>query len=300
MARERIKKILKLIFKILITILAVYVVIRKIDVGQTLKVISQVNLLWLIPALILYNASKSVGAFRLKKLLECIKIPLPNILSLKLCYIGMFYNLFLPGGIGGDGYKVYLVNKHYKKTPLKLIVAATLLDRISGLVALIFLALVVYNFTSMSYTLMDMRINALIYFSIAACFPIFYLVFKWMFKSFRSAFVVSNMQSLALQVIQVVAALFILYGLGIDENLEDYLGLFLVSSVVAVLPFTIGGVGARELVFIFGYSYLPIDKNVAVAFSVLFFVITALSSLTGVLFNVTEREFSVNNRTWNQ
>ena len=60
--------------------------------------------------------------------------------------------------------------------------------------------------------------------------------------------------------------------------------LFLLSSAVAVLPFTIGGVGARELVFIFGANYLLIDKNTAVAFSILFFVITAISSFTGILF----------------
>jgi len=28
----------------------------------------------------------------------------------------MFYNLFLPGGIGGDGYKIYLLNKLSNKS----------------------------------------------------------------------------------------------------------------------------------------------------------------------------------------
>jgi len=60
--------------------------------------------------------------------------------------------------------------------------------------------------------------------------------------------------------------------------------LFLLSSAIAVLPFTIGGIGARELVFIFGADYLFIDKNTAVAFSILFFVITAISSFTGIFF----------------
>jgi uncharacterized membrane protein YbhN (UPF0104 family) len=60
--------------------------------------------------------------------------------------------------------------------------------------------------------------------------------------------------------------------------------LFLLSSVVAVLPFTIGGIGARELVFIFGADYLLIDKNTAVAFSILFFIITAVSSLSGIFY----------------
>ena len=64
----------------------------------------------------------------------------------------------------------------------------------------------------------------------------------------------------------------------------EYMTLFLLSSVVAVIPFTIGGIGARELVFIFGADYLLIDKNTAVAFSILFFVITAVSSFTGIFY----------------
>jgi uncharacterized membrane protein YbhN (UPF0104 family) len=56
--------------------------------------------------------------------------------------------------------------------------------------------------------------------------------------------------------------------------------------VVAVLPFTVGGVGARELVMIMGYTYLPINPNSAVAFSLLFFLITALSSFLGAFLQV--------------
>jgi uncharacterized membrane protein YbhN (UPF0104 family) len=74
-----------------------------------------------------------------------------------------------------------------------------------------------------------------------------------------------------------------LFALSINGNLVDYLTLFLISSVVSVLPITIGGVGARELVFLFGYKFLEIDKTASVSFTLLFFLITAFSSLPGVL-----------------
>jgi uncharacterized membrane protein YbhN (UPF0104 family) len=64
----------------------------------------------------------------------------------------------------------------------------------------------------------------------------------------------------------------------------DYLSLFMASSVVAVLPITIGGIGARELVFILGHQWLPVDQEKAVAFSFLFFLVTAFSSLSGLIF----------------
>ncbi len=57
------------------------------------------------------------------------------------------------------------------------------------------------------------------------------------------------------------------------------------SSVVAVLPFTIGGVGARELVFLYGYQYLEIDKPTAIAFTILFFASTAITALLGIFYS---------------
>jgi len=50
-------------------------------------------------------------------------------------YIGMFYNLFLPGSVGGDAYKVFLLHEQGVGRTKPLILA-TLLDRLSGLAML--------------------------------------------------------------------------------------------------------------------------------------------------------------------
>jgi hypothetical protein len=55
--------------------------------------------------------------------------------------------------------------------------------------------------------------------------------------------------------------------------------------MVAVIPFTIGGVGARELVFVYAGQLLQVDIEKAVAFSLIFFLITACSSLAGAFFD---------------
>lgn len=84
----------------------------------------------------------------------------------------------------------------------------------------------------------------------------------------------------------MVAAYFILIALGIDQKILEYQFVFLLSSIVAVLPLTIGGVGARELVFIYSHEYIGIDKNAAVAFSLIFFLISAISSLFGAFLKI--------------
>lgn len=72
--------------------------------------------------------------------------------------------------------------------------------------------------------------------------------------------------------------------MGVGDQYIPYLFVFLVSSTVSVLPLTIGGVGARELVFVLAHDYVGIDQNVAVAFSLLFFLISMLTSLFGLFF----------------
>jgi len=295
MAGEQTKRILKLVLKMALTAGAIYIVIQKIDIKATLQTIGKLDVLWVMPAFFLYNISKMIGALRLQVFLRQIRMSISNKLSIKLCYIGMFYNLFLPGGIGGDGYKVFLLQRNFPGQPLRLVIAATLLDRISGLVSLLFLAFLMFNFTSGVEKLGQLWLYACLIACIVLCFPAFYLLYHLFFKSFVGGFWTTNLQSLTLQIIQVVAAFLILLSLNIQDHYLDYLGLFLVSSVVAVLPFTIGGIGARELVFIFGYEYLPIEKNTAVAFSLVFFLISALSSLLGAMVSAKSADFHVPN-----
>src|SRR5260370_40827739 len=79
--------------------------------------------------------SKLFSALRLNIYFRSIHIHLPEWANIKLYWLGMFYNLFLPGSISGDAYKVILLkrkfNTSYKKTS-----AAVLMDRFSGLLAL--------------------------------------------------------------------------------------------------------------------------------------------------------------------
>jgi glycosyltransferase 2 family protein len=115
-------------------------VISKIDLNETKNTLLSANPFWLLVSLIFFNVSKWISAIRLNGFFRIAGLNLTFRYNLILYYVGMFYNLFLPGGIGGDGFKVYLLNRNFK-APVRTLIGATLLDRINGLVALIFLAL---------------------------------------------------------------------------------------------------------------------------------------------------------------
>lgn len=269
-----------------LTGLALFLVFRKIDTEQLWQITKTIHWLWLVPAVFTFVLSKLFTAFRLNLYFKNIGLIISEKLNIKLYLIGMFYNLFLPGGIGGDGYKVYLLNKHYQ-TFVKSLVKASLLDRLGGLVAIVFLLLVLIIPVNLTLPFAS-QIPWELMVGIAALlvFPAFWLIQKLLFKAFLPSFWKANAWSMAGQLAQLVCAWFILKSLGVTENFLAYQLVFLLSSIVAVLPLTIGGVGARELVFVYAHTYAGIDEAIAVAFSLIFFLITALVSLTGSMISI--------------
>ncbi len=278
---KSIGKKLKTALKLLLTGLAIFLVFRKIDTDQLWEITKSIHWPWLIPALVLFVLSKVFTALRLNLYFRNIGLNISEKLNFKLYLIGMFYNLFLPGGIGGDGYKIYLLNKQFK-TSVKSLVQASLLDRLGGLVAIVFLLLLLILPVDLNLPF-DSQIpwEVLVTISAILVFPVFWLVQFFFFKSFLLSFIKSNLWSIVGQISQLICAIFILLALGINEKFMAYQLVFLLSSIVAVLPLTIGGVGARELVFIYAHSYAGIEEATAVAFSLIFFLITALVSLCG-------------------
>jgi uncharacterized membrane protein YbhN (UPF0104 family) len=240
----------------------------------------------LIPAVLLFVASKVFTAFRLNLYFKNIGLQISESQNWLLYLIGMFYNLFLPGGIGGDGYKVYLLNKHFK-TPVKKLVQSALLDRLGGLVAIVFLLFGLFLIVDIQLEFLQGGLwNTLMLAGLVLTIPAFWLAQKLLFQDFLPSFWPANVWSFAGQIAQLICAWFILRAFGITENILAYQLVFLLSSIVAVLPLTIGGVGARELVFIYAHEYAGIEETAAVAFSLIFFLISAAVSFAGAFVKV--------------
>lgn len=283
---KRLGNQLKTILKLVLTCFALYLVFRKIDVTQLFLIVKTLHWIWLIPAVFLFVLSKVATALRLNLYFKNIGLQISESQNWRLYLIGMFYNLFLPGGIGGDGYKVYLLNKHFK-TPIKKLVQVALLDRLGGLVAIVFLLFGLFLVVDVRLEFLESKLwNGSMLLGLAVTIPAFWILQKLFFKDFLPSFWSSNVWSFAGQIAQLIGAWFILMALGIDENILAYQLVFLHSSIVAVLPLTIGGVGARELVFVYAHTYAGIEETVAVAFSLLFFLISAGVSLVGAFVKV--------------
>ncbi|MEX6688549.1 lysylphosphatidylglycerol synthase transmembrane domain-containing protein [Danxiaibacter flavus] len=275
--RQHTKSALKLLLKIGVTAACLWYVSRKIDWSKSWETIQRSDSLWLMVAVIFFTASKVVSSLRLNIYFKNIGLYLSQTLNLKLSWLGMYYNLFLPGGIGGDAYKVILLNRHYNQSA-KLLTAAVLLDRISGLVGLGILAVIYYwfVFNGEQYP----------WLLVAAILPgiiVYYFVVKKFFPSFISSFWSTFWIGLLVQGLQVVCVYCLMTALHLHEHHTPYILIFLLSSIIAVLPFTIGGLGAREVVFLWGSNQFLLNRDEAVCISLLFYLITVLVSLAGII-----------------
>lgn len=272
----KIKKIGINLLKLGFSVGAIWWVMSKISFKEVLGVFSKANIYYLVAAFILLVISFIFSAFRQNLSFRNTGAHISQSLNIKLFWLGMFYNLFLPGGIGGDGYKVYLVNK-YRRNGLKKNIGTMLVNRIAGLVAIGMITVVLYYLSGL-----HIPYGKGVWIAIPMIYLFYLVVLKYFFKSFLNIHAGLFWWSLALQGMQFISAIMILSAFHQTSNLFDYLFLFFVSAIATALPITIGGIGAREMVFLIGAKTLGLDNELCIALSIMFFLLSAIISFGGL------------------
>jgi hypothetical protein len=161
---------------------------------------------------------------------------------------------------------------------IKVSVGSVLMDRIGGVTALVVLALLFIPFTNL-YDQYGWVTYAGVPLAIIGFIGII-LIFMPRLKGIAGKLLG---WSFLVQIFQVLAVLLILGAFNIKNDQPAYLFIFLVSSVAAMLPISVGGIGIRELVFLSISNYLSLDQKVAVAISLTFYLITVLGSSLGAI-----------------
>jgi uncharacterized membrane protein YbhN (UPF0104 family) len=278
---EKQRKGLTTALKVIISALLMYFIFTKIDFKEVVTILGSAKPFWLLAALSLFIISKVFNAFRLNLYFHAIDVPLTQRSNLKLYALGMFYNLFLPGGIGGDAYKGYIVRKKFQ-VGTKKVVGVLLLDRLSGMLLILVYACA---FAALVHIRIFRGLEWLFWVAIPVGILTFWMINKKWFPYALPVFWESFGYSALLQAIQLGATFCIIKALGITGNLLAYLFIFMISSIVSVIPLTIGGVGSREVTFLYGAKWLQLDANTAIGISFVFFLITALVSFLGIWFH---------------
>lgn len=273
-------RFLKLLLKIGITVICFWYISTKIDFGLALNAFLKADWIFLFVALIFFVLSKLLSAFRLNIYFRNIKLQLSEWKNIKLYWLGMFYNLFLPGAISGDAYKVVLLNRRYT-TSYKKTSAAVLLDRFSGVLALgvilcVYGVIVLHNY----------EYDVLLIAAAILAFAGFYFVIRFLFRDFLQSFFPTFLWALAVQLSQVICVYFIIFSLRLPLSQHEWVFIFLLAAVISVLPISLGGgLGTREFVFVEGSRFFHLDPQTGVIISLLFYLLTVITSVWGLYYN---------------
>ncbi|WP_462282070.1 lysylphosphatidylglycerol synthase transmembrane domain-containing protein [Salinivirga cyanobacteriivorans] len=289
MEKKKQYRYLKMAFKIAFVAAALWFVFSKIDGKSVFETIRNANPLLIVASVVMFALSKVVAAFRLKYLFDAINVGMGHKLNLKLYWLSMFYNTFLPGGIGGDGYKVWWIQK-FTNVNTKKVLGAVLLDRGSGLHAIVILALALTFFIPYAmpmqqwyFTLIPVAYIAL-WFVVVAFFP-----------NYKGEFFRISGLSLIVQIGQVLTAFFVLLAFGVEMNFLSYLLVFLISSIAIIIPVSIGGVGLRELVFFYGSQWFGLHTETSIALALTIYFVTVIVNFSGVYFFIKTPQYDGTN-----
>lgn len=268
----------KVVLKFAVTSVLLYFVFRKVDFQQVKYRLIHANYWWMFAALVSYFVSIMISSWRLSSFFKSIHLKLDARFNFRLYLLGLFYNFLLPGGIGGDGYKIYLLNKTYK-LPAKKVFWALMFDRLSGLwaIGLIIVALI--------FLIPQIDIHIGIPLSIfAAGSVIYYFVAYKFFKEYTRFFFAAHAKAVLVQSLQLSAIVFILLGQDFTSKFSPYLLSFLLSALATVIPISIGGAGVRETVFTWLTKFFPMEKSLAVFLPGTFYLISIIVALLGVYY----------------
>ena len=268
---------MKTILKTILSVLIIYLVLRGIDSRLLFRVMGEAHWGGLLWAALWFVLSKGIGAYRYNELLHVEGIRLPFRQQLRLYWLGMYYNLLLPGGISGDGYKIKKLMDDTGR-PFRRLFSITLYDRVSGMLALGQICLVLaWWLPALAPFRWYWGLGLLL------SIPVSKFLFDRMIGSSGNLWLQTSVQSLGVQLTQLISTLGIVFALHQQNQWLGYSLVFLVSSVVAMLPLTIGGAGARELTFLWGARVLGLDSERSVAIAFLFYLISTGVALYGIV-----------------
>ncbi len=206
--------------------------------------------------------------------------------TLKLLYnyylIGSFFNIFIPGAIGGDAMRLYYVSKAYHITKAKSLLSV-FIERVAGLFALgvILMFSLVFNDSVRERLGFDFTLIALASIGIVlALVTAKYFINKRMAITYKDMAVILLLSGIGQFGDILIAYIFSLY-FGLEITLLNLMSIMPLVYVATVIPISLGGVGVREGVMTAGMTLYGVDVSDAVMVSFLLYITKIAVGLLG-------------------
>lgn len=307
---ERVKDTLSFLGRLLLSAVLLGWLFRYIDWQDIINAAKQADagLLWWAFAIMLVTQFVVLVRWMIfMKALE-LKAPFSNIC--RYFFIGLFCNLFLPTSIGGDLVKAIGLSRGVGQKPK--VFASIVLDRLSGFAGLVIVALVSYLIGSTIIdapavivpisvlTVLSLGIGGLLFSERVYAFGCkifirFPRVHKALMDIHADVLLMKGKKRTGLAciaiscVIQIMGA-YMSYLIGMALHIQaDFLHYLIFAPIVGAVTFlpSIGGLGVREVGWVYCLAKVGVDKGLAAGLSLITFFFTIICGLVGGIVYVT-------------
>lgn len=224
--------------------------------------------------------------------------------------IGAFFNICMPGLIGGDAVKIFYLGREIKNKRGKaecrklqtgenaLAVASVFMDRYIGFAALMTIATITFPF-GFEY-LQNTPVKWLVPFVVTSFIAGSIVVFRFriggqinfisnvydnfsLYKNQRAVIGRCFAYSLFIQVLSVLGVYILALGLSMNISFLSVFVFLPIIIVISFLPLSISGIGLREGAFVFLFGLTGVSEDMAMTLSLVWFFSIIAASLWGLV-----------------
>lgn len=313
--KPQVKSFFVFCIKLIVTLVPAYFVYTNIvnapdwDIGDLYRLFSWDSVLPFVIALACLAISNFTACLQWKLLLEKQGVHLKYGHLLKLYYVGLFFNNFMPGNVGGDVKKIYDIRMQGGQDSVGAGLTATFFDRLYGLFFVTLFALgmgvlffmhdeaqrafmwpsvwIFMGFCMMFACLCSRRLGRLCNRMMSKFLPQkIHCRLDHMFNRFQyfrsvKLWVQISLLSMVTQSLRIFVHYFCGAAVGVDLSISWYFYYIPLVAIVSALPISIGGFGPREFLAQSLFAKAGVASLESVVIQLLAYFVSLVLSLFG-------------------
>jgi uncharacterized protein (TIRG00374 family) len=312
------KRWLRVVATLVVSALAVTYIVLKIDLGKTLDILGSASVPWVIASAVLTLVTVPPMAWRWQQLLAVRGVHERVAWLTRTYFVSYAWGQILPTTVGGDASRIFETSRRHpgQLTP---ITGSVLVERALGGAVTLLLAGVGFLLAIGRYPIgaylwpeaifVVLTIAAgIVFFSHTARRRLSFLILFARrlriekparavydgvhgYRDHAGTLVLVSAVTVLLQLSRVIAIYASARAVGIHLGLLPYVVLGPLLFLVMLVPFTVNGIGVREAFFVSFLGNLGVSADTAFACGFLFFVMTVLLALPGLVVILWEQIF---------
>lgn len=284
------RRLLSFLFKAAISVLLLYVSLRRVDLGGVAQRLGALDLRWIVFVVVTLCVQIALNALRWREIVAVCGASLTVPTALRFTFIGQFFSQVLPSTVGGDAARIWLLARSGAGWPTS--IYSVLIDRVVGVAVLAVLVAVCLPWTL--HLVRDPLAQAgLIVIGIGALFaaatflalgtPNLWLMERWwitrhLATASRLAWKLCRStaglrvapMAFAVHFLTVLAAWGLARAVHASIDLVQILFLVLPVILISTIPVSIAGWGVRESAMVLAFAYVGLPESDGLIVSLLY------------------------------